>query len=431
MSTVSQDVHDLAGLARAFRVVHIAVPAAGLRKHRSGRLRANRGARLQRPIPLAGSVHRAPLGSTAHSERVLLVCGHARSATSYSATAHHPCLGFRDSVPYSAHRGKKSVNRHTLDDLKQQIPLMGYLQAHDWHPVRPLSRGRWMGLCPLHGDHNPSFLVDPNKDLFYCYGCGRGGDVIRFAELYHQVKFSQALALLRQWRGAEPVLHEVASFYRIQLHRHSEAVTYLYQRGIHSQALIEHMRIGYAPGGCLRGWLTQLGHSLPTLRQAGLVTGVGYDAYVHRIVFPLEGNLYGRSISAAAPPHRFLPGAKGGLYAWAQAQSYPEVILVEGLFDYAVLWQAGFHNVTCSLGTQLNARQFRQLCDGSRTVYLAFDADSNGSGSRASQCLSRSLRERGIPTRLVSLPEGHDPNSFFIQGGEASQFRSLLEAARP
>jgi hypothetical protein len=88
---------------------------------------------------------------------------------------------------------------------------------------------------------------------------------------------------------------------------------------------------------------------------------------VRRIVFPLEGNLYGRSISAAAPPHRFLPGAKGGLYSWAQAQSYPEVILVEGLFDYAVLWQAGFRNVTCSLGTHLNARQFRQLSDGPRT----------------------------------------------------------------
>ena len=156
--------------------------------------------------------------------------------------------------------------------------------------------------------------MDPNKNLFYCYGCGRGGDVIRFAELYHQVKFPQAVALLHQWRGLPPLLHEVAGFYRMQLHRHSEAVAYLYQRGIRSPELIEHMRIGYAPGGCLRGWLTQLGYPLQALRQAGLVTAAGYDAYMHRIVFPLEGNLYGRSLSAAAPPHRFLPGAKGGLY---------------------------------------------------------------------------------------------------------------------
>ena len=323
------------------------------------------------------------------------------------------------------------MNRQALDDLKQQIPLMGYLQSHDWHPARSLSRGRWMGLCPLHGDHKPSFLVDPSKDLFYCYGCGRGGDVIRFVELYHQVRFSQALALLRQWRGVGPLLHDVAGFYRIQLHRHSEAVAYLYQRGVRSVALIEHMRIGYAPGGCLRGWLTQLGYSLPALRQAGLVSDAGYDAYMRRIVFPLEGNLYGRSLSASAPPHRFLPGAKGGLYAWAQAQSYPDVILVEGLFDYAVVWEAGFYNVTCSLGTHLNARQFRQLCDGPRTVYLTFDVDANGSGQQASQWLAHRLRAQGISTRRVLLPDGHDPNSFFVQGGDARQFQSLLEAAQP
>jgi DNA primase len=321
------------------------------------------------------------------------------------------------------------MNRQAVDELKQQIPLMGYLQAHDWYPARPLSRGRWMGLCPLHEDHRPSFLVDPHKDLFYCYGCGRGGDVIRFAELYHQVKFSQALTLLRQWCREEALLHEVARFYCIRLHRHQGALIYLYQRGVRSPELIEHMRIGYAPGGCLRGWLSQVGYPLHALRQAGLVTAAGYDAYVHRIVFPLEGNLYGRSLSASAPPHRFLPGSKGGLYSWEQARQYPEVILVEGLFDYAVLWQAGFRNLTCSFGTHLNARQFRQLCDGPRTVYLTFDTDPNGSGQQAAQCLARRLRERNITPRVVSLPEGHDPNSFFVSGGNAAQFQQLLEEA--
>ena len=96
------------------------------------------------------------------------------------------------------------MSRKELDELKQQIPLLDYLEAHDWRPMRRLSRGRWMGLCPLHDDHQPSFLMDPSKNLFYCYGCGRGGDVIRFAELYHQVQFPQALALLRQWRGLAP-----------------------------------------------------------------------------------------------------------------------------------------------------------------------------------------------------------------------------------
>ena len=322
------------------------------------------------------------------------------------------------------------MNRQALHDLKQQIPLLGYLEAHDWRPARPLSRGRWMGLCPLHEDRQPSFLVDPHKNLFYCYGCGRGGDVIRFAELYHQVRFPQAVALLHQWRGLPPLLHEAADFYRMQLHRHSEAVAYLYERGIHSPELIEHMRIGYAPGGCLRACLMQLGYSLQTLHQAGLVTASGYDAYIRRVVFPLDGNLYGRSLSAAAPPHRFLPGAKGGLYAWEEVRQCPEAILVEGLFDHAALWQAGFHNVTCAMGTQLNANQFRQLCDGMRTVYLAFDADANGSGQHATQALAHRLREQRLNVRTVELPQGHDPNSFFTNGGDAGQFQALLETAR-
>jgi DNA primase len=161
------------------------------------------------------------------------------------------------------------------------------------------------------------------------------------------------------------------------------------------------MRIGYAPGGCLRGWLTRLGYPVPALRQAGLVSVAGYDTYRHRIVFPLEGNLYGRSLSTTAPPHRFWPGVKGGLYLWAQVRQCPEVILVEGLFDYAVLWQAGFHNVTCSMGNHLNAHQYRQLCDHPRTVYLAFDTDTNGTGQQAAQSLACRLREQGMNVRRV------------------------------
>jgi DNA primase len=322
------------------------------------------------------------------------------------------------------------VNRKTIDELKQQIPLLDYLHSHGWQAARSIRGGRLMGLCPLHTDRKPSFLADPNQNLFYCYGCARGGDVIRFAELYHQVKFPQAVALLREWRGVTPLLDEVTSFYRIQLSRHREAVSYLQQRGLHAPEVLEHMRIGYAPGRCLRVWLSQLGYALPALQEAGLVNANGYDAYAHRIVFPLEGNLYGRSIGDAAP-HRLLPGGKGGLYDWEQVRQCEEVILVEGLFDYAVLWQAGFHNVTCSLGTHLNARQFQQLCDGPRTVYLAFDSDVNGSGQSSAQWMSRRLGAQCVAARRVQLPDGHDPNSFFVQGGDAQQFQRLLDAARP
>ncbi len=156
------------------------------------------------------------MGATA--ARQLLVLGQGRSQKpALSSGTHHPRLGSGRPLPYSADGGKKPESRHPLDELKQQIPLLDYLQAHDWRPARQLSRGRLMGLCPLHEDHQPSLLLDPHKNLFYCYGCGRGGDVIRFAELYHQVSFPQALSLLHQWRGLAPLLDEVASFYRMHV----------------------------------------------------------------------------------------------------------------------------------------------------------------------------------------------------------------------
>jgi hypothetical protein len=91
------------------------------------------------------------MGATATVERVVLGEGRSPRRTFFADT-HHPCLGSGRALPYAAGRGKKSVNRQALDELKQQIPLLDYLQAQDWQPARPLSRGRWLGLCPLHSD---------------------------------------------------------------------------------------------------------------------------------------------------------------------------------------------------------------------------------------------------------------------------------------
>ena len=102
------------------------------------------------------------------------------------------------------------------------------------------------------------------------------------------------------------------------------------------------MRIGYAPGRCLRAWLMQLGYSLPALQQAGVVTADGFDTFAHRIVFPLDGNLYGRSISASATSS--VSAGRQGRLVWLGAGSITvrKSILVEGLFDYAVLVAGGF-----------------------------------------------------------------------------------------
>jgi DNA primase len=325
-----------------------------------------------------------------------------------------------------------------VERLKRRLPLLEYLRQHNWKGS-PAGRSEVVGLCPLHEESRPSFYVNTRKNVFYCHGCGKGGDLIRFVELSRGVSFRESLACLEQPRApavdSVAVLEHAVAFYRQQLDRSADAMSYLVRRGVHDAGLIRELGIGYAPGGSLRRYLTGQGHSFDLLLKLGLINSRGADALYQRIVFPLWQreqivNVYGRSIGSAFA-HRFLPGGKGGLYAWEKVRNCSEVILVEGLFDYAVLRQAGFNNVTCSLGTQLNQDQFRQLCEGERTVYLTFDVDQNQSGQQAAERLAHRLVVRGISARRVLLPEGHDPNSFFVEGGDAHQFQSLVEAAQP
>jgi len=325
-----------------------------------------------------------------------------------------------------------------VETRKRRLPLLDYLQQHNWKG-RPAGRGEYVGLCPLHEESRPSFYVNTRKDVFYCHGCGRGGDLIRFLQLSRRLSWRESFACLDSQIAPEvdfsAVLEQAAAFYRQQLDRYPEALNYLGRRGLHDPALIEELGVGYAPGGTLRRYLTAQGHSFSGLQIAGLINAQGADALYQRVVFPLYQsqhivNLYGRSIGAAFA-HRFLLGSKGDLYGWEKVRHLSAVILVEGLFDYATLRQAGFSNVTCSLGTHLNADQFHQLCDGKRTIYLAFDTDPNQSGQQAAEQLAERLHAHKICARRVLLPAGHDPNSFFVAGGDRHQFQSLLEAAQP
>src|SRR5947208_13534476 len=300
-----------------------------------------------------------------------------------------------------------------LEHLKQRFPLLEYLQRHHW-TGRPVGKGsEFVGLCPLHDEAHPSFYVYPHKNLFYCHGCGRGGDLIRFVELSQRLSFRQSLSYLRQQLApAAQLLDHTAAFYRLQLSRHPEAVHYLLQRGLRDPRVIEELGIGYAPGGTLRSHLSDLGYSLDLLLETGLIGSQGQDAFCRRVIFPCRQNhrvvnLYGRSIGTAFP-HRLLPRSKGGLFAWESLRHYSHVILVEGLFDLAVLWQAGFRNTTCAIGTHLTPLQWEQLSSRpERSVYIVFDHDGNLAGQLASDQLARHLQAAGLKASIVQLPPGH------------------------
>jgi DNA primase len=326
-----------------------------------------------------------------------------------------------------------------LENLKQRLPLLEYLRQLNWSG-RPIGQGaEFVGLCPLHPETRPSFYVNTFKNLFYCHGCGQGGDLIRFVELSQHLSFRQSVAYLERHKTspAEPsdVMEQAATFYQRQLWHCLEARRYLEQRGVRDPALIEELRIGYAPGGNLRRHLTDQGYSLESLQRAGLVNLQGCDAFCRRVVLPCCQdtqivNLYGRSIGAAFP-HRFLPGPKGGLFAWEGVRQFSIIILVEGLLDLAVLWQAGFRNTTCALGSHLTAFQFRQLsAEPHRLVYIVFDQDENQAGQLSAYQLARRLAAVGLPARVVHLPAGQDPNSYLVAGATAANFADCLEGAQ-
>ena len=224
-----------------------------------------------------------------------------------------------------------------LEQLKQRIPLLEYLRRRNWRARRAGDQPEFVGLCPLHRETHPSFYVNASKNVFYCHGCGRGGDLIRFVEISLHLSFQQSLAYLRQELTPTPdsnLLERAAAFYQLALHRHPEAVEYLARRGLCDHDLIEELGIGYAPGGGLRRHLCALGYPLDALLQAGLLNTGGRDAFCRRVIFPWRQhgpivNLYGRSIGAAFP-HRLLPRSKGGLFAWDSVRRHPAVILVEG-----------------------------------------------------------------------------------------------------
>jgi DNA primase len=299
------------------------------------------------------------------------------------------------------------------------------------------ARSSWdCALCtPIPG---LPFYVNARKNLFFCHGCQRGGDLIRFVELSRHLSFRESLACLVQDLAAvteSDLLARTIAFFQLQLHRYSEAVAYLRQRGLHDPDLIAELGLGYAPGGNLRRHLADLGYPFELLLRTGLINHQGRDAFCRRVVFPCRQhgrviNLYGRSVGVAFP-HRLLSRSKGGLFAWDSVSRFSTVILVEGLFDLAVLWQAGFRNTTCANGAHFTPAQWSQLSDQpGRRVYIAFDDDANQAGQRASRHIACRLQNAGLHAHIVGLPAGQDPNSYFAAGATAADFLTCLKEAK-
>ena len=348
-----------------------------------------------------------------------------------------------------------------IDDLKSHADIVQIVQERV--PLRR-SGTAWKGLCPFHGEKTPSFHVNGDKGFFHCFGCGVGGDVIKFVELYDKVAFPEAVRQLAArvglavpepqdaaedadgQRDREALLkaHEVASaWFRQQLETGAGATArrQLRERGLAAET-IALLGIGYAPAPRegLKARLLKEGFALPLLLKSGLVVqregDVTVDRFRNRLMIPIcrdSGPIIafgGRAMEEGQQPKylnspetpvyvkgRTLYGLHLSRTAIARAKY---AVMVEGYFDVAQAVQAGVTNVVASSGTALTPAQARLLKRFTSKVVLSFDPDAAGQGAAARS--SELLVMEGFQVNVAIMPAGDDPDSFIRkQGGAAYQ----------
>lgn len=326
-----------------------------------------------------------------------------------------------------------------------------------------------VGLCPFHGESNPSFTVDEEKQLYHCFGCGAGGDVfslimekenlsfpetLRFlAEKYH-IPLPRASHLSPEVKKLEDRLYEInelaLSHFRRNLKQTQEgaaALTYLHQRGLTTE-VIDELGLGYALDSwkSLCSFLKEKGVTDQEMLKAGLAlpgqrTSEPYDRFRKRIIFPIFGlsgkvvAFGGRILGEGEPKYLNSPDTpiytKGqvlyGLNLTKEAvKAREELILVEGYMDFIALYQAGIKNCAASCGTSLTGPQVAQAQRFASRLIISTDGDSAGRAAAlrdVSVCL-----EKGMPSKVVLLPDKTDPDNFIRrQGVEA--YLQLVEKA--
>ena len=333
----------------------------------------------------------------------------------------------------------------------------------------PLKQGgaRLKGLCPFHHEKTPSFSVDPQLQLFYCFGCQTGGDAFKFVMLYEKLSFAEAVEFLaRRWGVPLPrvaprpendarerllLMNEMAAaHFRSSLEgpQGKAASSYLGARGV-AGTTAGQFGIGYAPDSwdSLSQILAARGFTPAEMQEAGLTVrrkeGNGhYDRFRHRLIFPIRdaaGRVVafgGRALGDAEPKYLNSPETptyvKGEhLYGLDVARDAIRregfAILVEGYLDLIMLHQAGFGNAVASLGTALTPAQVRLLSRFAERIVVSFDGDAAGKNA-ASKSIDM-LLERSFEVRVAEIPGGRDPDDLIRQEGPPAYETVLRSAA--
>jgi DNA primase len=368
------------------------------------------------------------------------------------------------------------IRQDDIDAVKERTDIVQLVG--NYLTLKKSGHDSLSGLCPFHQEKTASFSVSPSKQVFYCFGCGKGGDAITFLRELEHLSYVEAIERLAQTAGVHlryegdslaerraaerraalyRANEEAAALYRTMLaggREAEDARAYVTERGITAEA-IERFGIGYAPGYpdfLLRRLVGSSGLSPEILLEAGLATrgddGTVRDRFRGRITFPIE-DLQGRNIGfgarvlpsdpRASEQAKYLNTAETPIYrkqeilynlhrARSTIARSGEAFVVEGYTDVIGLAQAGIDNVVATCGTALGEKHLALLSRFAERAVLAFDSDE--AGARAAERASAFQEAFPIQAVVMVIPEGLDPAEFVAKHG-AQGVRAAATHARP
>ena len=325
----------------------------------------------------------------------------------------------------------------------------------------------YFGLCPFHNEKSPSFSVSPSKQMYYCFGCGAGGNVITFVMEYENYSFMEALQMLADRAGValpkqeyskeakeaadlRTALLEInrmaANYYYFQLTNPQGEVGYRYLRDRQlADDTIRHFGLGFAnkTSDDLYRYLRAKGYDDKILKETGLVTieeRGAHDKFWNRVMFPIMDvnnrviGFGGRVMGAGEPKYLNSPETKlfdksRNLYGlnYARLSSEKYILICEGYMDVIAMHQAGFTNAVASLGTAFTTQHAALLKRYTDKVVLTYDSD--GAGTKAALRAIPILRDVGMSIRVLNMQPHKDPDEFIKNMG-AEAFRERIEQAR-
>jgi DNA primase len=349
------------------------------------------------------------------------------------------------------------------DEIRDRIDIVAVIGES----VRLKKSGaNFMGLCPFHKEKSPSFSVNPNKKIFYCFGCHEGGDVFKFLMKRDNLGFGVVLEKLAVSAGVDVSryeretpgggvrlkrLHEAnqvaLAWFIDQLKASKGAQEYLKGRGVDGHTA-KAFSLGYAPDGwntCFE-YLSSQGFTEEELVTTGLArrkedTGRVYDYFRDRVVFPIHDDkgqvvAFGGRVLAADVKPKYLNSPETPVYSKGRilynlhripTTTNGTLVLVEGYMDVVGLAQGGVTNAVATLGTALTEPHIRKLARVASTLYLAYDPDE--AGVRATLRSLELLESSGITVKVLSLPDGLDPDELVLGRGKDAWSQVLANAA--